>query len=370
MSGGAVLLPNFGAEEGEPKEAPTRTKSRGVLAPLWSLLFDDAVALDSVAALGDRPAWMGAPGEAAFPWLDGARGLVPWLSTERAAERARALSLPVLGPPPDVVARVSDKAWALGVAREEGLVPEDIAPFLVPVGADVLARPDEAKARIEAALSALPAWVESYTLKPRYGSSGRGRVAGRPPVVDARALAAFERLAARGGVLVEPWLSRTRDLSVQLFVEDDGVRVLGTTEQLLRPSGLYEGNRGVLTEDGARSGTPDDDALVAAGLAVGERARREGFRGPCGVDAFLFLVEGREVLRPVVELNARFTTGTIAVGMVERAQRAGRLAIGDRWQFGMCPPEGGWRALPGVRDVLALDETGAALAVIDGRARA
>ena len=54
----------------------------------------------------------------------------------------------------------------------------------------------------------------------------------------------------------------------------------------------------------------------------------QGFSGPCGLDAFAFRsASGGEAFRPVVEWNARFNLGTLAIGhgkvdeAVERLER-------------------------------------------------
>ena len=60
-----------------------------------------------------------------------------------------------------------------------------------------------------------------------------------------------------------------------------------------------------------------------------------GFYGICGLDAFAFRSSGgAEVLRPVVEFNARFTVGTISIGLVERALRCGVVRPPTQFRFG------------------------------------
>lgn len=362
----ALLFANFGAEEGEDDSLPNGRAGRTVLAPLWSLIFDQDIALDNGGELPARPAWFaGTQPQAAFEWLREARGLIPWLSTTRSEIRARALGLELWGASPECVWQVSDKAWAHQMTHALGLCTSGLQSWFLPIVPDVLHHEHQAAECIENHIRSLPSFAQGYTLKPRYGSSGRGRVIVRElPLTDA-VRASFRRLATRGGAMLEPWLSRTSDLSVQLYIGEESVELLATTEQLLRPSGTYEGNRGILTPAGIRSGTVHDDALLKVGARVGAELQSLGFRGPCGIDAFSYAHEGQDVLRPFVELNARFTTGTLATGILQRAAKAGRLSTGQRWQFGICPPHGGFEKLAGVVDILPLEVGGAALAICE-----
>jgi hypothetical protein len=200
-------------------------------------------------------------------------------------------------------------------------------------------------------------------LKPALGTSGRGRVHGQwlrsasrvdgaEPLVGPAgrllapiAASAWAELARRGGAILEPWLSRVADYSVQLAVGRPGagpaVTILATTTQILSPSGQIRGNRGALTVagrivHGVAGGDGDaasriEDALTTAAQRLGAAAAAQGFYGIAGIDAFCFVgPDGQPVLRPVVELNARFTTGTVAAGLLRRAEQAGRIAAQRR----------------------------------------
>jgi hypothetical protein len=82
------------------------------------------------------------------------------------------------------------------------------------------------------------------------------------------------------------------------------------------------------------SGAGFDDALIAAASEIARAAHAAGYYGPCGVDAFTFRRDGEKILRPIVELNARFTTGTVAIGLLRRARP---------WLEASVPPEPGER---------------------------
>lgn len=312
---GAVLLPNFGAEEGDESAAPKHGLEDA--AQLWRLLFGPGTRF-----FDDRPVEPSAFGERAgpvFPWIEDGGGCVPWLSTERAARRIARAGLRLAGPDPQAVRTVHDKGFALRKAAELDLLPPVLAGAIRIFEPEELATP----AAVRTAIAALPDWVDHWVLKPRLGSSGRGRVPGRGrelvPVVEA----ALPRLAQRGGAILEPWLSRTGDHSMLLHVGEEGPTLLGITEQVLTPSGVYFGNRGTVAR---RSGSRWDEELEEAALRLGAAIHAAGFRGPCGVDAFAFRdPAGVERLRPAVEVNARFTMGTVALGLVRRAEEAGLL---------------------------------------------
>lgn len=344
------LLPNLGAEEERPLPAGARGFLRGVIGA-WALLFD--------AESDAGPPLLLPPGEAAAQvrWrealhargagpalacLRGLSGFLAWLGTEQAAAQAAAQGHTLLGPAPAVVRRVHDKAFAHRAALAGGLVPQDLRELLCELSPDELLAAD-APARINARVAAWPAWTGGhFTLKPRYGTSGRGRIMGtgvlpppRAPLPPGGCHPALAQLAARGGCLLEPWLERVRDLSLQLYVHPEGrTEVLGTTTQIVTPSGQILGNRGVLRAGQILSGGPDSDEaeLVKAASVLGAAAAQAGFCGIAGIDAFVFrAATGDELVRPVVELNARFTTGTVAVGLVRLAERAGLTAGLTAW---------------------------------------
>jgi hypothetical protein len=355
------LIPNLGAEEGAGWPAFAAEPAVATTARLWRLLFgapsslimptsaDGSRAHESAgpaasSEAGDEgwPTSLGTrPDAPVFAWLAGT-GATPWLSDAGARTCAEANGLALNAAAPDVVARVHDKAFAVREAETEGYVPRCLRSLCRVYEPDELARPDRLVADLEACIRSWPAWTGGhFTLKPRFGSSGRGRVAGRGPGVDTPSLrGALTRLAARGGAILEPWLDRSIDLSVLLHiggepgVDEPGsaatVTLLGSLEQLLTPSGLYLGHLGELDSHGrVFSGSSfDEDAREAAAALVG-RAVAAGYHGPCGVDGFSFQLpagapngeagEAREIFRPIVELNARFTAGHIALGLVRRA---------------------------------------------------
>jgi uncharacterized ferritin-like protein (DUF455 family) len=344
------LLPNLGAEEAQAVPAGARGFLRGLYGA-WAALFERRLGLPWLLPPGDEEAqlaWREALGDgsatagpalACLSELSPPVSMLAWLNTAAAEETAQAHRLTLRGPAAAVVLGVHDKAYAMEASAALGLVPGCLRGLAAVFSAAECAAAERAAERLSALVLGWPDWTRRrFVLKPRLSTSGRGRFIGRMEagVTEPRLTAAvWAALARRGGCVVEPWLDRLRDLSVQLMVRRDGVEVLGTTEQILTPSGQIRGNRGLLDESGTlRAGVEREweAAVAAAAQALGAAAAQQGFYGIAGVDAFLFRgPDEQPVLRPIVELNARFTTGTIALGLVRRLEATGRLPRPGAW---------------------------------------
>lgn len=348
MTEATLLFANLGAEEQAGWLRMSAHPRVRAVARLWAGLFPAGARLVGPGA-PPAPRLAGALArdaeKPAFPFCAPGRALVPWLATPEAEALARAEGVPLAASAAERVRRVHDKAFAYEAARAASLLPVALAGATLVLEPEALGEADAVRCRIEDAVAGWPASLrESFVLKPRLGTSGRGRLAFRGGRVDGERLgAALARLRESGGALVEPWLERTLDLSAQLHVAGpEQVHVLGTLRQVVTAHGGPTGHAGRIGGDGAvESGTRWDARLRAAALAIGSAAARAGFRGACGVDALVFRApDGAETLRPVVELNARFTAGTVALGFVARALRAD-LARGARAFYFGFPPEGG-----------------------------
>jgi hypothetical protein len=363
VSGAPLLIANLGGEETGAWRKLLRQPAPETMAALWSLLFPSGSRIEPVS-LQERvpldPAFRAE--RAAFGWMDAMVGAVAWYPTRDAEESAGREERALYGPDPEVVGRVHDKAFAEAVARRSGLIPPALRDLALVLDAELLRDAARCVAAIRDALDRWPAWTHGrFVLKPRLSTSGRGRVPGERQAFDEDGLrGAFPRLAEHGGALLEPWLDRVRDLSVQLHLAPGGqLTLLGTVEQVLTPSGLYAGHRGLIDWRGrVGSGSTDHEgALLEAASEMARAATGEGFFGPCGVDAFVFRMgEGgsdREILRPVCEFNARFTTGTVVIGLLRRLLPRLGLAPGDQRPFefrcaGDLPGavRAGWEAFP------------------------
>jgi hypothetical protein len=315
--------PNFGGEERWDDDELPWSSSSAMASSLPSSLPSPLPALWQAWAAACGPG-----GAFADVGRAGNDVLVAWLNTAGAARHAARGGRALWGAAPDVVAVVHDKAFCADVVAGAGWLPPHLQAAIHVVDAG-----DVDDARLQA-LATLPASAQGlvhhgFTAKPRRGSSGRGRVDLRPAARGTLA-GALPRLREAGGVIVEPWLPRVVDLAAAWRVHDDGrLQLLGTSQAAVSAGGVWRGCDFVIGDD-ALPCAPQPrwhELLVAQSRVVVAAAAARGYCGPCGVDAFVFVDrDGVHRLR-VVELNARFTAGLVAV-----VAGAGR-APGTAWRF-------------------------------------
>ncbi|MCP4006396.1 MAG: ferritin-like domain-containing protein [bacterium] len=334
------IFPNLGAEEGDNWRRALSHAAVAASARLFGGLFArDArfCGVDGLDAAVLPEAWSDDAQLPAWSFLPRGKKVVAWLGTDEALRIATRAGRELASPPPAVVRSVHDKAFAHRLALEEGSLHPCLREAIRVFDPEELA---DVHRVVESVESATARWApelgSEFALKPRLSSSGRGRVAGRigsfaPSEIEG----AMARLARCGGFLLEPWLKRTVDLSAHYWIEMSGeIHALGTLESIVSPSGVPRGHRGCLEANGSiRAGTLFDERLQAAGLVAAEAARERGYFGACGVDAFVYSFDGESILRPLVEFNARFTLGTVALGLVERARRVGVARAPGRFEF-------------------------------------
>lgn len=229
------------------------------------------------------------------------RLFTPWgwtPSVSRVGEHTGAAFEPL---PLDVVARVNSKLWSHALEVELGVAIE---------GAATASTPEELN---EAARRACPGADDKWVVKGPYGFAARERVLGRGPAVEgAQAAWALKRLARGETLIFQPWLEVVREYGVVAEIARDGSHtILGVSD--LQTNGAGTGTGYVL---GRAPSAERMKELEATARVVCERLHAEGYRGPVGVDA----IEHARGLHPLLEVNARYTMGFIAVA-VERAMK-------------------------------------------------
>jgi uncharacterized ferritin-like protein (DUF455 family) len=133
-------------------------------------------------------------------------------------------------------------------------------------------------------------------------------------------------------LVVEPWLERELDFSAQLEMTADGLRLCGYTGLLNDARGQFQGNwaeahhhKRIPARIIARFNEPADVSGAILSLyaeifeALETELRQRSFVGALGVDAFIYKdAAGKIRLKPVVEINPRFTMGRVTVELMNQ----------------------------------------------------
>ncbi|MEW5852875.1 MAG: hypothetical protein AB2A00_29090 [Myxococcota bacterium] len=268
-----------------------------------------------------EPAWC-----SAAAWNLGARELLAYAQDERAHALARDRKLRAALTSPGVVSAVNSKAWSSRVAREAGLDRDAFSHVRL------IHSEQELKDHLKQVPEVLAA---RWTLKPLLGFAGGGRIGGGAEGMDARHTERFATLLREDGAMLwEPWVEREADFSTQIHVDAvRGVSVLMHGEMLNTTSGRYTGNRSLTA--GATAWPTLLRDLEHGARVVGASLQREGYAGVAGIDAFTYRdpLTGALSVRPIVEVNARFTMGLMAGHLANMAMACGTFPPGSSWSF-------------------------------------
>lgn len=229
------------------------------------------------------------------------RLFTPWGWTRTAAAEGLRAGADVRPLDFRVVERVNSKLWSHALEVEQGWALH---------GARVARNLEELSA---AAARACPGRDDKWVVKSPHGFAARERVLGRGPHIEAPQGAWAAKRLARGEALIfQPWLEVVREYGVVVEVERGGAhRMHGVSD--LRTNGAGTGVGYVLGRPPAPRRMAE---LEATAEVVCEQLRAEGYCGPAGFDA----LEHAEGLHPLLEVNARYTMGFVALA-VERSLR-------------------------------------------------
>lgn len=214
------------------------------------------------------------------------------------------------------------RAWcptpmALASLRARGVTPEPHP------AADVLRRvnhrlfahelggglPEQAYVRSREQLSArLGGYTRHWLLKRPLGFAGRGQLRAIGPLSPKQETWVDASLK-RDGLLVEPLVKPTFEVSLHGFVWPSGRRELGRVcTQLVSERGVFRGVRlalpGELTND-------ESDALQERADAVAEALFGAGYFGPFGIDGYRYTLDDASAFCALGEVNARYTLGFV-----------------------------------------------------------
>src|SRR5438093_1483030 len=150
-------------------------------------------------------------------------------------------------------------------------------------------------------------------------------------------------------LVIEPWLEREIDFSVQLEMTPRGLRLFGYTSLFNDRKGQFQANRAASSHDRRIPAPvttlflqPSDIALrihrfyVDLFSLLETALKRTGYLAPVGIDPLVYRsAQGEPRLKPVVEINPRHTMGRLTRELMRRAApgRHGRLRLVNRAQL-------------------------------------
>ncbi len=120
-------------------------------------------------------------------------------------------------------------------------------------------------------------------------------------------------------IIVEPWLNRINDLSIQIYV-DKKIRYLGISQFLTNARGVYQGAivspplKGISKDviSYFLKSKEKDSMVSRIAQFVGGELYKLGYRGPAGIDGYIYKNNSNEIrYKPISEINSRFNFGNI-----------------------------------------------------------
>lgn len=215
-------------------------------------------------------------------------------------------------PPDSVIREVNSRAYSFGLEQEWDCGPDTAGAV-------------SSMAEFESILGRFREH-ERWVLKAGFSAAARDRLTGHGPLSDASAIHWIRRRLLRGETLFfERWLERVDEAGIQWEVPPSGdPQLLGVTPLLCDEAGRYLG-----------SGFGSDLALLDSwqnAVDVSRRAavrlQQSGYFGPLGIDAMRYRdADGEVRIRPLQDINARWTMGRIALGWR-------RIAADGVWRHG------------------------------------
>lgn len=218
------------------------------------------------------------------------------------------------------VERWQDEGWVIGEA-EVGRIGRSME--------EVLALVQEIRARGH----------HRVVLKQPLGLAGQGMTRLWEPEILETQRRWMERVLGEQGVLVvEPWLEREVDFSLQFESEGGRLQLSGFTGLENDAGGQFRANWAsphferrppgevLHALRSVRDGARRLQAIFEDIRGLLElRLQEAGYRGPLGVDAFLYRsADGALRLKPVVEINPRYTMGRLTLELMNQVHQGSR----------------------------------------------
>jgi len=228
--------------------------------------------------------------------------LVPWGVTDSLQTLADHRGWKWDQPKCDLVKRLNDRLGSF--AWEQ-------ASDTLPIGAAVI----ESEEALFEELKYLP--TSRWIIKAFFGMSARERIVGSTEKLsDSQRGWIRKRLREQRLVFLEPWLDIEAEVGLQFDIPNAGdVKFLAALPIINSETGEYRGSRLSLTEEERDLWRP----AIDFGLQFAEQIQELGYFGPLGIDACQYRSGGELIIRPMMDINARWTMGRIAFEWTQKS---------------------------------------------------
>jgi hypothetical protein len=235
----------------------------------------------------------------------------------------------------DRIARLYSKAWSVGFLRTVlAGTPTPAEPWLC-TEHDVGVAVNTLEAAFEAIAAIRQRGHHRVVAKESHGLAGHNSIRLWEPEVSKTQRQWLARALQNGRqLIIEPWLERELDFSIQLEMGTRSLKVCGYTGLINDRKGQFLANWAAPNYD--RRMPANVVALFQEPVDISVRLQRlyadifsllelqlqrVGFIGPVGIDAFVYRTsQGDYRLKPVVEINPRYTMGRLTVELMKQTR--------------------------------------------------
>lgn len=155
-----------------------------------------------------------------------------------------------------------------------------------------------------------------WVVKAEFGMSARERILGRGSARPTDENWVRRRLAISKVVFFEPWVERLSEIGIQFEIPRLGdPQLIGITPMIVGRQGQYAGSWFSITDSSfdAKASLWSDGADAA--LRAAKYLQSIGYFGPLGVDVMFYRDhDGAHRIRPLQDINARWTMGRLSLG--------------------------------------------------------
>jgi hypothetical protein len=234
------------------------------------------------------------------------------------------------------IARLYSKAWSADFLRKVlagDFAASSAAEHWLCTGQDAGVAVNTVEAALEAIAAIRSRGHHRIVAKEALGLAGRNAIRLWEAEVSAAQRQWLASAVQNGRQLViEPWLERELDFSVQLEMGPRDLKLCGYTGLINDAKGQFRANWAAANYDRRIPASVAALFREPPGIAgrlqrlygdifslLEKELREAGFVGPIGIDAFVYRTpEGGYRLKPIVEINPRYTMGRLTVELMKQ----------------------------------------------------